>query len=153
MAVKELRLTAQVSAPPQAVFDIVADLRNYGKWLPNSGVYTGTHNITPYPLRVGTTYVEGEAVGGPGVVTEFDPPTHIGFRQVDKVPQPFAVDVDTRIRYSFERKNGGTFVIRDLRMTFELAALLKIATPLLVWAYRRENLRTLSCLKRYAELA
>jgi len=151
MAESDFRFTTQIGALPKTVFEIVADLPNYGKWLPHSDAFAGMHNVTPYPVRVGTTYLEAPPIEKPGVVTEFDPPSHIGFHQIAKIRRPINVDVDARIRYSFEPRNGGTSVIRELRLTWDLPGLFKIATPLLILGFRRENLRTLAQLKRYAE--
>ncbi len=151
MAVSDFRFTTQIGASPDVVFRIVADLPKYGTWLPNSSAFAGTNNVTPYPVRVGTTYVEAPPVEKSGVVTEFDPPSHIGFHQIVQIRRPISVDVDARIRYSFEPKDGGTFVIRELRLTWDLPGLFKIATPLLISGFRRENVRTLAQLKRYAE--
>lgn len=138
-------------APPQRVFDLVADLRSYGRWLPGSTAFDGVADVTPYPVRLGTTYRETGAIEKPGVVTEYDPPNHIGFHHIVKIRSPIETDVDARIRYSFEAREGGTFVVRELRMTMDLQGVLKLATPLLIWGFRRENERTLEHLKRYAE--
>jgi uncharacterized protein YndB with AHSA1/START domain len=151
MAVSDLQFKTQIAASPEAIFEIVADLPNYGTWLPNSDAFGGTNNVTPYPVRLGTTYVDAPPIEKPGVVTEFEPPNHIGFHQIVQVRRPISVDVDARIRYSFEARGAGTFVIRELRLTWDLPGLFKIATPLLVLSFRRENLRTLAQLKRYAE--
>ncbi len=151
MAVKEFRFSSEMAAQSHIVFAVVADLPNYSRWLADSSAFGGTNTITPYPIRVGTTYVEAPPVEKQGVVTEFEPPSHIGFHQVAQVRRPISVDVDARIRYSFEPRDRSTLVIRELRLTWESPGLFKIATPLLVWGFQKENLRTLSSLKRYVE--
>jgi len=66
--------TAQIAGPPEILFDLVADMPNYSRWLPDSGVFGGTVNVTPYPVRLGTTYLDAGPVEKPGTVTEFEPP-------------------------------------------------------------------------------
>lgn len=151
MAVEDLRFTSQINAPPELVFDLIADLPNYGRWLPNSNAFGGTVNVTPYPVRLGTTYLDAPPIEKPGVVTEFDPPKHIGFHHIVQIRRPLELDVDARIRYSLEPRDGGTLVIRELRLAMDLPGAFKIATPFVIWSFRRENLRTLAQLKRYAE--
>jgi hypothetical protein len=48
------RFTTQIAGPPEVVFDLVADMPNYGRWLPGSDAFGGTVNVTPYPVRLGT---------------------------------------------------------------------------------------------------
>ncbi len=43
---------------------------NYGRWLPGSEAFGGTTEISPYPVRLGTTYLDaGPAGQRPGSVT------------------------------------------------------------------------------------
>ena len=51
-------LQVDIAASPEVVFDLVADLHDYGRWLPSTGDYEGTSEISPPPVAVGTTYVE-----------------------------------------------------------------------------------------------
>ena len=53
-----------IAASPEVVFDLVADLHGYGRWLPSSGDYEGTSEISPPPVAKGTTYVERSTTGG-----------------------------------------------------------------------------------------
>jgi len=88
---------------------------NYGRWLPDSDVFGGTVNVTPYPVRLGTTYLDAGRVKKPGKVTEFDPPKHISFHHTVLVRQALLkTDVDARIRYTLTPKDGETFVLREL---------------------------------------
>ena len=34
------------------IFDLVADMSNYGRWLPNSSAFGGTVDVTLYPVRL-----------------------------------------------------------------------------------------------------
>lgn len=151
MDVRDFRFTSQIAGSPERIFDLVADLPNYGRWLPDSDAFGGTVDVKPYPVRLGTTYLDAGPVEKPGVVTEYDPPKHIGFHHIVQIRKPLDTDVDARIRYSFESRQGGTFVTRELRLTTALRGVAKLAMPLLIWSFRRENLRTLAQLKRYVE--
>jgi len=146
-----LKFTSQIAGPPEVVFDLVADMPNYGRWLPGSSAFGGTVNVTPYPVRLGTTYLDAAPIEKPGEVTEFDRPRRIAFHHTVMIRSPIALDVDARIRYSFETSQGGTGVLRELDLGWELRGPLKLLTPVLLLGFRKENLRTLACLKRYVE--
>ena len=109
-------------------------------------------DVTPYPVRLGTTYLDAGPVLKPGSVTEFDRPRHLSFHHTVQIRQsPRNTDVDARIRYTFDPKEGGTFVDRRLVLTFNLHGISRLALPLLLYAFRKENNRTLAALKRYVE--
>lgn len=152
MLTRNLRFTTQVQGSPEMVFDLVADMPNYGRWLPDSAAFRGTVDVTPYPVQLGTTYLDAGPVEKPGRVTEYDRPKHISFQHTVQIRQPLLhTDVDARIRYSFELKDGGTFVDRILVLTFDLHGISRLALPIIVFGFRKENDRTLAALKRYVE--
>src|SRR5215469_15796599 len=103
MSEARLRFTCQIAGPPEVVFDLIADLPNYGRWLPDSSAFGGTVDVTPYPVRLGTTYVEAG------------------------------------IRYTLERTEAGTAVLRELDLTIDLRGLLKLLRPALLSGFRKEN--------------
>jgi uncharacterized protein YndB with AHSA1/START domain len=139
-------------SPPETIFDLLADMPNYRRWLPDSPVFGGTVNVEPYPVRIGTTFLDAGPVEKPGIVTEFRRPEHISFHHTVQLRQGLLhTDVDARIRYTFEPKDGGTFVDRRLVLTINLSGLLKITQPFILHAFRKENVRTLAALKRFAE--
>ena len=47
MTTARMQFTSQIAGPPDAIFDLVADMPNYGRWLPDSDVFGGTVNVTP----------------------------------------------------------------------------------------------------------
>jgi hypothetical protein len=148
-----LEFTAQIAGPPKVVFDLVADLPNYSRWLPDSDVFGGTVNVTPYQVCLGTTYLDAGSVEKPGEVTEFDRPKHISFRHTVMIRRGLLrTDIEARIRYSFEAKDGGTFVLRELDLELNLRGLLKLATPIVLRSFCRENVRTLAKLKEFVEM-
>jgi hypothetical protein len=152
MAISHMAFTSLIGGSPQLVFDLIADMPNYPRWLPDSAVFGGTVEVTPYPVRLGTTYLDAGPVEKPGSVTEFDPPGHIAFRHTVLIRRgPLRTDIDARIRYSLEPREAGTFVLRELELTMNLRGLFTLASPYILRAFRRENVRTLAKLKQYVE--
>ena len=152
MSTAHMQFTTQIAGAPEVIFDLIADMPNYGRWLPDSDAFGGTVNVTPYPVRLGTTYLDAGSVEKPGEVTEFDPPRHIGFHHTVMVRQALLkTDIDARIRYTLTSKGGGTFVLRELDLLLNLPIFGKLASPLILRSFRKENVRTLACLKRYVE--
>jgi len=145
--------TARIKGSPGTIFDLVADMPNYGRWLPGSQAFGGTTQVTPYPVRLGTTYLDGGPAGvRPGCVTEYDPPKHIGFHQTMLIKQrPLTANVDVHIRYTLEPVEGATNVIRALVLTIEIPGFMKVTEPLVAAAFRKENARALAELKRHVE--
>jgi hypothetical protein len=86
MSTSHPRFTARIEGDPKTIFDLIADMPNYGRWLPGSQAFGGT-----------------------------------------------------------------TSVIRDLDLTIQIPGLLKVAEPLVVSAFRKENVRILAEVKRYVE--
>jgi uncharacterized protein YndB with AHSA1/START domain len=152
MSTAHMQFTTQIAGAPEVIFDLIADMPNYGRWLPDSDAFGGTVNVTPYPVRLGTTYLDAGSVEKPGEVTEFDPPRHIGFHHTVMVRQALLkTDIDARIRYTLTSKGGGTFVLRELDLLLNLPIFAKLASPFILRSFRNENVRTLACLKRYVE--
>jgi len=152
MLTKDLRFTTHIHGSPETIFDLVADMPNYARWLPNSSAFGGTVDVKPYPVRLGTTYLDAGPILKPGSVTEFDRPQHISFHHTVQVRRgPLNTDVDARIRYTFEPRDGGTFVDRRLTLTFDLQGIFRLALPFILYGFRQENDRTLAALKRYIE--
>src|SRR5271155_1798253 len=153
MSTSQPRFTARIEGSPETIFDLIADMPNYGRWLPGSQAFGGTVEVSPYPVRLGTTYLDaGPAGQRPGAVTAFDPPKHIAFHHTMLLKRgPLTANIDVHIRYEFEPVGSATHVIRDLDLTIQMPGLLKLAEPLVVWAFRKENMRILAELKRYVE--
>jgi uncharacterized protein YndB with AHSA1/START domain len=152
MSISHLRFTTQIAGPAGTIFDLVADMPNYARWLPDSDAFGGTVNVMPYPVRLGTTYLDAGPIEKPGTVTEFDPPRRIGFFHTILVRRaPLNTDIDARIRYTFEPNEGGTLVLRELELAINLRGLYKLALPFILRSFRKENVRTLAHLKEYVE--
>jgi uncharacterized protein YndB with AHSA1/START domain len=145
--------TSQIKGSPETIFDLIADMPGYGRWLSGSRAFASITHVTPYPVRLGTTYLDaGPAGERPGRVTEFDRPRHIGFHHEMLLRKgPLTAHLDARIRYTFEPFQGGTFVTRDLEAAVHVPRLLTIADRLVVSAVHQENARILPDLKRFVE--
>lgn len=57
------RFTARINGSPEVIFDLIADMPNYGRWLPGSQALGGTTEVSPYPVRLGTTYLDAGPAG------------------------------------------------------------------------------------------
>jgi hypothetical protein len=153
MSTTHPQFTARIEGPPAVIFDLVADMPNYGRWLPGSQAFGGTTDVKPYPVCLGTTYLDaGPAGKRPGSVTGYDRPKFLAFHHTMLLQQgPLKADIDVHIRYRFEPIDNATFVVRDLDLQIRMPVLLRIAEPLVLYAFRKENVRILAELKRYVE--
>jgi hypothetical protein len=144
---------AKIEGPPEFIFSFIADMPNYGRWLPGSDAFGGTTEVSPYPVRLGTTYLDaGPAGQRPGSVTEYEFPTRIGFHHTMLLKRGLLkADIDVHILYSLVPTAGGTSVVRALDLIIQMPGLLKIAEPFVLLAFRKENLRILAELKRHVE--
>jgi Polyketide cyclase / dehydrase and lipid transport len=146
--------TANVNVRPEALFELVSDLPNYPRWLPQSGAYAATTDVAPYPVQLGSKYHDGKP-GRPGkewwgTVTGFQPPGAIDFHHVIDVRQLRAA-VDVHIHYSLEREGQGTRVNRWLVLDITMPAIFRPLQGLMTDAFDKENIRTMDALKKYAE--
>ena len=153
MSILHPMFTETINGEQEAIFDLIADMPNYGRWLPGSDAFGGTMKVSPYPVQLGTTYLDAGPLGErPGSVTEYDRPKHIGFHHTMLVRKGLlTADIDVCIRYTLEPEGDATRVIRALDLAIEMPWLLKVVEPLLVRAFRKENVRILAELKLYVE--
>jgi uncharacterized protein YndB with AHSA1/START domain len=145
--------TTLIEGPSETIFALIADMPNYHRWLPGSEAFGSTTQVTPYPVQLGTTYLDsGPAGHRPGSVTEFDPPKRITFHHTMLLKKgPLTADIDVHVRYTLKPIDGGTSVVRALDLTIQMPGLLKLAEPFVRSAFRKENKRILAELKRYVE--
>ena len=70
MSIYQPQFTALIEGSPESIFNLIADMPNYGRWLPGSEAFGGTTEVSPYPVRLSTTYLDaGPADQRPGSVT------------------------------------------------------------------------------------
>jgi hypothetical protein len=153
MGTSHLQYTAQIIGSPETIFDLIADMPNYGRWLPGSEAFGATTQVSPYPVRLGTTYLDaGPAGKRPGSVTRFDRPKSIAFHHNMLLKRwPLIANIDAHILYTIEPIDSITAVTRDIDLTIQIPGIMKLAEPLVLSAFRKENVRLLPALKCYVE--
>ena len=133
-----LRVTADINGTRETIFDLLADLAHYDRWLPGSRVFGGMTQVSPVSPGVGTTYADGPMRGS---ITEFNPPERITFEQSMPLKALLLTGkLKVRVRYALEATGSGgqtTHVIREV--TFHLHGSLGAAQPLVVSTMRRES--------------
>lgn len=146
--------TAGIAAPQNRLFGLVADMPNYGRWLPRSDQFAGTTDVEPYPVQLGSRYHDGKP-NEPGndwwgTVTGFQPPGSIDFHHTIRVRQLMA-SVDVHIHYSFEPEQGVTRVTRWLLADVTMPLPLRPLRPAIIAVLNKENVRMMAAVKAYAE--
>jgi uncharacterized protein YndB with AHSA1/START domain len=141
-----LDFTIDIASPVEQVFALIADLPNYHRWLPSSGLYGATTQVSDTPVRLGSTYVDGKQATLHGLVTEFRPPLALAFHQEARL---LLSRLTIDIRYRLEPIGAQTRVYRTT--TPRLSGALALLQPIIVRPIRRENLRTLAMMKQYLE--
>ena len=148
--------TTSIAASPDVLFDLLADMPNYGRWLPGSAAFGSTTEVDPYPVRLGSRYHDGKpgAQGKDwwGTVTGFQPPGALDFHHVIHVAQVRAT-VDVHIHYSLEQEDGRTSVTRWLVLDVSMPLILRPLRRAITSNFDRENVRTMAALKSHAEAA
>ena len=138
--------TIDIDRPVEQVFALIADLPSYNRWLPPSGLYGATTQVSDTPLTLGTTYVDGKQTTLQGRVTEFRPPFALAFHQEARL---LLSRLTIDIRYRLEPLGAHTRVYRTT--TPRLSGVLALLRPMIVRPIRNENLRTLAMMKQYLE--
>jgi carbon monoxide dehydrogenase subunit G len=141
-----LDFTIDIASPVERVFALIADLPNYHRWLPQSGLYGATTQESETPVTLGTTYVDGKQATLRGRVTEFRPPFALTFHQEARL---LLSRLSIDIRYRLEPLGAYTRVYRTT--TPRVSGVLALLQPMIVRPIRNENLRTLAMMKQYLE--
>ena len=139
-----------IAASPEVVFDLIADLHEYRRWLPTAGDYEGTSEISPPPVSVGTTYVEHSRTGvRHGVVIALARPDVIAFRQPMTLRPRSLGTIASTVTMSVSANAVGARVTRTIELG--IPRRLKLVSSTIVGRYARESERMLRRLKVYAE--
>jgi uncharacterized protein YndB with AHSA1/START domain len=148
-----IELHQDVRAPRERVFELIADLHGYGRWLPPSDEYHGTSEISPPPVRVGTTYRESSPSGvRRGVVTVFDPPRSVVFHQPMTLRPSIAGTIDVTVSLSTSIPDGGSGVTHVTRLVeIGMPWWLIPLRPVIVRRFRIESERMLRALTTFSE--
>jgi hypothetical protein len=83
-------------------------------------------------------------------VTGFQPPGSVDFQHTIHVRQ-LAATVDVHIHYSLEAEESGTVVTRWLVLDVTMPVVFRPLRPLVTASFDKENVRTMTALKKYAE--
>lgn len=143
-----LHFTTVIQAPPQAVFDRLADFAHYDNWLTPSSLFKTNLEITDNPVRQGTTYVDN---GLHGEVTICQPPQNLTFHQLTKLKLAgfIPAGLDITIAYQLKADGEGTDLTRDV--TVQTSGVLKLLQSRLLTSIAAENRRILAALKAGCE--
>jgi uncharacterized protein YndB with AHSA1/START domain len=142
----DIRLSIDIARPPEVVFDTLADIAHYGRWLSGSITYRETTmEIEDLPIREGTTYIDRNSGGAmQGLVTRYNRPGALGFSEVTE-DQTLHIQIELALSVI----SGGTRLER--RSTVTTGGMLRLVRPFVLWMTRRENKRTIEALKAYLE--
>jgi uncharacterized protein YndB with AHSA1/START domain len=140
--------TTVIRAPVDDVFERLADLPGYGRWMHRTGLFRRCGVTSEAPVRLGTTYADATRMGTfAGEVTEFVPPTRIAFLETLRW---FGSPV-TRARPEFSLEaDGDTTVVHHVAVG-ELYGWMRLLKPGAALLARWERTRTVSSLRRSLE--
>jgi uncharacterized protein YndB with AHSA1/START domain len=146
----ELTFEADIRASAGRVFSLLADLRDFDRWLPRSSAFHGTATISEGPIAVGTTYVEPGPLGTRhGAVTEMDRPTRLAFEQpMTLKPRALGV-IGIRFVHTLTPNGPSVHLLRALELSPR--GPVRLGMRFVVAMFRAENERMMRTLKAYAE--
>ena len=137
-----------IQAPASKVFERLADLPGYGRWMHRTGLFRGCRLTSQPPVRRGTTYLDSTRMGTfDGEVTEFVPPTRIAFRET--LRWSGSPMTQARPEYTLEADQSAT-VVHHVAVG-ELYGWMRLMKPAAAWMANRERSRTLNSLKHSLE--
>jgi uncharacterized protein YndB with AHSA1/START domain len=146
----QLEFETDIAAGAERVFDLLADLRGYDRWLSRSQAFRGTTEISDGPIGVGTTYVEPGPTGvRRGRITECDRPTRLAFEQPMTLKPRGAGRIDIHVAFVLTPAGESVHLRRTIDLAFSGPA--RWAQALIKRSFVRENDRVLLALKTYAE--
>jgi uncharacterized protein YndB with AHSA1/START domain len=146
----EFRFERLIRADAGFVFALLADLRDYDRWLPRSTAFHGTSRISEGPIRLGTTYIEESPVGvRHGIVTAFVPPTTLNFEQPMRSKSAVFGEIGIKLFHTLTPQTEGVLVLRQLQLTPK--GPVRLFMPIIVRAFRTENERMMTALQSFAE--
>ena len=137
-----------IDRPIADVFARLADLQGYGTWMHRTGLFGRCGQTSDGPLGKGTAYFDASRMGTfRGEVTEFQPPSRIGFREMLRW---FGSDVtEARAEYSLEADEDRTIVHHVAEG--ELFGLMRLMKPVAGLLANSERARTVKSLRRSLE--
>jgi hypothetical protein len=146
----ELRWQTEIRARADVVFSLLAELREYDRWLPSSMAFHGTTQISEGAIGVGTTYIEAGPLGTRhGTVTRFERATRLDFEQPMSLRPGMMGAIGIRVFHTLTQGRDCVQVLRVVQLSPR--GLVKFVMPLVVRAFRAENDRMMKMLKECAE--
>lgn len=136
----------------EQVFHLIANIDDYEQWLPNSNSFYGIRHVSDDPVKVGTTYTDGQGtLTMHGRVTKHIMPKEIGFHQKAdfRMLRVLPAGMDINITYVMVQEHGGTTVLRNYDVAF--TGMLRVLRPLVISRIREENNRILQVMKQVLE--
>ncbi len=137
-----------IERPVDAVFERLADLPGYGRWMHRTGLFRRSGLISEAPVGKGTTYFDATRMGTfEGEVTEFVPQSRLAFRETLRW---FGSDMSrARPEYFLDGDENATIVHHVA--VGELFGWMRLMKPAAALMARVERTRTLKSLKRSLE--
>ncbi len=145
----KVEITFLIEKPIAHVFELISDISNYSRWVPEKSKFFIENKITSEgPIGLGTTYFDklkwfGKAIGE---IVEFQPPFKIKFQQ--RTSFGFLA-YNMTIAYTFKSIQNNTEVFHKVEV--EPYWLIKIIEPIMSFAIRAERERTCQAIKRLLE--
>lgn len=138
----------RVRRPIDAVFEQLADLASYRRWMHRNGMFRSCGLISEGPVRKGTVYFDSTRMGTfKGEVTEFASPSHIAFRET---LQWFGARITQARPEYFLEDDGDVTVVHHVAVG-ELFGPARLMKPAAARLAKMERTRTLESLQRALE--
>ena len=140
--------TTVVRRPVDVVFERLADVPGYRRWMHRTGLFRRSGLTSKAPVRQGTTYVDATWMGTfEGEVTEFAPPSRLAFRET--LHWFGSGRTQARPEYLLEA-DGDATVVHHIAVG-ELFGWMRVMKPAAALMAKVERTRTLNSLKRSLE--
>jgi uncharacterized protein YndB with AHSA1/START domain len=139
---------AVIQRPVTEVFQRLADLPSYRRWMHRTGLFRRCELTSGTPIREGSTYVDSTWMGTfDGTVTEMVPPSRIAFQETLRW---FGSPI-TQARPAYVLEGDQTSTVVHHVAEGELYGWMRMMKPAAAWLADRERTRTLDSLKRSLE--
>ena len=138
-------VSIDIGASPVRVFDTLADLDGYRRWLPRART-----SAAGVPIGKGTGYTDASLIGtAHGSILEYEPNRLVVFQQKAVPKRSGGSSLSITIRYELTPFEGWTRVVRTGEVT--AGGLVRVIGPLAFAAIASENRRTMRLLKQHLE--
>ncbi|HEY7134279.1 MAG TPA: SRPBCC family protein [Acidimicrobiia bacterium] len=139
-----------IDRPITDVFARLADLDGYRTWMRRTGLFRRAGKTSDGPVDLGTAYFDATRMGTfHGEVTEYEPPTRIGFRETLRW---FGTDLmEARPRFALEADGDKTIVHHVAEG--DLFGIMRLMKPFAALMARSERARTVEALRHSLESA